>query len=149
MSNWRTVDENDLAATLSQGEIDAFRQDASLDGSDPVARLLARTVAMVRGYIATNGKVRRMGSSGTLPESLISPAMDYAAADVLKRINVPLNDDRRKARERAEDLFKDVAAGKYTPESDGADDTASTDGPAIEVVCTVRDRVNAAKLEGL
>ena len=149
MSNWRTVDENDLAATLSQGEIDAFRQDASLDGSDPVARLLARTVAMVRGYIATNGKVRRMGPSGTLPESLISPAMDYAAADVLKRINVTLNDDRRKARERAEDLFKDVAAGKYTPESDDADDTASTDGPAIEVVCTVRDRVSAAKLEGL
>lgn len=149
MSNWRTVDENDLAATISQGEIDAFRQDASLDGSDPVARLLARTVAMVRGYIATNGKVRRMGPSGTLPESLISPAMDYAAADVLKRINVPLNDDRRKARERAEDLFKDVAAGKYTPESDDADDTASTDGPAIEVVCTVRDRVSSAKLEGL
>ena len=146
---WRTVDETDLAATLSQGEIDAFRQDASLDGSDPVARLLTRTVAMVRGYIATNGKVRRMGPSGTLPESLISPAMDYAAADVLKRINVPLNDDRRKARERAEDLFKDVAAGKYTPESDDANDTASTDGPAIEVVCTVRDRVSAAKLEGL
>jgi len=149
MSNWRTVDENDLAATLSQGEIDAFRQDASLDGSDPVARLLKRTVAMVRGYIATNGKVRRMGRSGTLPESLISPAMDYAAADVLKRLAVPLNDDRRKARERAEDLFKDVAAGKYTPESDDADDTASTDGPAIEVVCTVRDRVSSAKLEGL
>ena len=149
MSNWRTVDENDLAATLSQGEIDAFRQDASLDGSDPVARLLSRTVAMVRGYIATNGKVRRMGPSGTLPESLISPAMDYAAADVLKRIDVQLNEDRRKARERAEDLFKDVAAGKYTPESDDADDTASTDGPAIEVVCTVRDRVSAAKLEGL
>ena len=149
MSNWRTVDENDLAATLSQGEIDAFRQDASLDGSDPVARLLSRTVAMVRGYIATNGKVRRMGPSGTLPESLISPAMDYAATDVLKRIDVQLNEDRRKARERAEDLFKDVAAGKYTPESDDADDTASTDGPAIEVVCTVRDRVSAAKLEGL
>ena len=149
MSSWRTVDENDLAATLSQGEIDAFRQDASLDGSNPVARLLTRTVAMVRGYIATNGKVRRMGPSGTLPESLISPAMDYAAADVLKRIDVQLNEDRRKARERAEDLFKDVAAGKYTPESDDADDTAPTDGPAIEVVCTVRDRVSAAKLEGL
>ena len=149
MSNWRTVDENDLAATLSQGEIDAFRQDASLDGSDPVARLLTRTVAMVRGYIATNGKVRRMGHSGTLPESLISPAMDYAAADVLKRLNVPLNDDRRKARERAEDLFERVASGKFTPESDDADDTAPTDGPAIEVVSTVRERVSAAKLEGL
>lgn len=149
MSNWREVDEADLAATLSQGEIDAFRADGSLGGSDPVARLLARTVAMVRGYIATNGKVRRMGPSGTLPESLVSAAMDYAAADVLKRIDTPLNEDRRKARERAEDLFKDVAAGRYTPESHGADDAASTDGPAIEVVSTVRDRVSAAKLEGL
>ena len=149
MSNWRRVDESDLAASISQGEIDAFRQDASLDGSDPVARLLSRTVAMVRGYIATNGKVRRMGPSGTLPESLISPAMDYAAADVLKRMNIPLNEDRRKARERAEELFKEVAAGRFTPESDGADDAESTDGPAIEVVATVRDRVSAAKLEGL
>ena len=149
MGKWRTVDENDLAATLSQQEVDAYRRSASLDASDPVARLLSRTAALVRGYIATNGKVARMGPSGTLPESLVSPAMDYAAFDVLKRVNVPVNEDRRRARERAEDLFRDVAQGKYTPEADGADDAASTDGPAIEVVATVRDRVSAAKLEGL
>ena len=149
MGKWRTVDENDLAATLSQQEVDAYRRSASLDGSDPVARLLSRTAALVRGYIATNGKVARMGPSGTLPESLVSPAMDYAAFDVLKRVNVPVNEDRRRARERAEDLFRDVAQGKYTPEADGADDAASTDGPAIEVVATVRDRVSAAKLERL
>lgn len=149
MGKWRTVDENDLAATLSQQEVDAYRRSASLDGSDPVARLLSRTAALVRGYVATNGKVARMGPSGTLPESLISPAMDYAAYDVLKRQPVPVNEDRRRARERAEDLFRDVAQGKYTPEADGADDAASTDGPAIEVVATVRDRVSAAKLEGL
>ena len=149
MGIWRAVDENDLAATISQAEVDAFRRSASLDGSDPVARLLQRTVALVRGYVATNGKVARMGPPGTLPESLVSPAMDYAAADVLKRVNVPLNEDRRKARERAEELFRDVAAGKYTPESDGADESAATDGPAVEVVATSRGRVTAAKLEGL
>ena len=147
--DWRIVDEADLAASLSQREIDGFRQDGSVDGSDPVARLLARTVALVRAHVATNGKVRRMGPSGTLPESLISPAMDYAAYDVLKRINVPVSEDRRRARERAEDLFERVATGKFTPESDGADDASSTDGPAIEVVGTVRERVSAAKLEGL
>ncbi|MBQ6925245.1 MAG: hypothetical protein IJQ73_11440 [Kiritimatiellae bacterium] len=146
---WRPVDEGDLAATLSQQEIDAYRRSASLDGSDPVARLLARTAALVRGYVATNGKVARMGPPGTLPESLVSPAMDYAAADVLKRVNVPMNEDRRKAREHAEELFRDVAAGKYTPESDGADGTGPTDGPAIEVVATTRGRVSAGNLEGL
>ena len=149
MANWRRPDEDDLAATLSQREIDAYRQSASPGGSDPVARLLSRTAALVRGYVATNGKVARMGPPGTLPESLVSPAMDYAAADVLKRVNVPLNEDRRKARERAEELFRDVAAGKYTPESDGADGDGPTDGPAIEVVATQRGRVSAGSLEGL
>ena len=146
---WRPVDEGDLAATLSQQEVDAYRRSGSPDGSDPVARLLGRTAALVRGYVATNGKVARMGPPGTLPESLISPAMDYAAADVLKRVAVPLNEDRRKARERAEELFRDVAAGKYTPEPDGADGTEATDGPAVEVVAEQRGRVSAAKLEGL
>ena len=149
MGKWRTVDENDLAATLSQQEVDAYRRSASLDGSDPVARLLSRTAALVRGYIATNGKVARMGPSGTLPESLVSPAMDYAAFDVLKRVNVPVNEDRRRAREDALKLFRDVASGAFTPESYGASDSASTGGPAIEVVSEVRSRVTAHKLEGL
>jgi len=145
---WRIADETDLAATLSQGEVEAFRQDGAVDGSDPVSRLLTRTTAFVRGFIARNGNVK-LGTSGTLPESLISPAMDYAASDVLKRIGVSLNDDRRKAREDALKLFHDVATGAYTPESDGAEESATTGGPAIEVVTEVRPRVTAAKLEGL
>jgi len=145
---WRTADEADLAATLSQAEIDAFRASGAADGTDPVARLLARTAAFVRGFAARNGNVAE-GPPGTLPESLISPAMDYAAADVLKRVGVPLSEDRRKAREDALKLFRDVAAGAYTPESDGAEESAPTGGPAIEVVAEVRPRVTAAKLEGL
>ena len=47
---WRAVDENDLAATLSQREIDAFRRSGGVDGSDPMVRLLSRTVAFVRGF---------------------------------------------------------------------------------------------------
>lgn len=148
MPNWRAVDESDLAATTAQSEVEAFRADGALDGSDPVARLLTRTVAFVRGYIARNGNVA-MGPSGTLPESLISPAMDYAASDVLKRIGVPLNEDRRKAREDALRLFRDVASGAFTPESYGASGSASTGGPAIEVVAETRPRVTAPKLEGL
>jgi len=146
---WRTVDETDLAATIAQDEIDAYRASGPNDGSDLVSRLLARTVAMVRGCIATNGKVAKMGPSGTLPESLISPAMDYAAADILKRQSVEMTEDRRKARESAERLFERVSRGEFTPEGDVADDASATDGPAIEVVSTVRDRVTAAKLEGL
>ena len=116
MPNWRTVDETDLAASVSQGEIDAFRADGPLDGSDPVARLLSSTVDAVRGYISCNGAVR-MGPAGTVPKGLVIPAMDYAMGKVLNRIGVPLTEDRRKALERAEALFEKIARGEITPES--------------------------------
>ena len=113
-----------------------------------MTRLLSRTAAMVRGYVASNGKVA-MGPAGTLPESLINAAMDYAAADVLKRMPTPMNEDRRKARQRAEELFEKVAKGDFTPESADADEAGATGGPAIEVIVTGRERVSGAKLEGL
>ena len=115
MPNWRTVDEADLAATLSQGEIDAFRADGPVDGSDAVARLLVSTVDTVRGYLGCNGAVR-MGPSGTIPRGLVIPAMDYAMGKVLNRIGVPLTEDRRKALERAEALFEKISRGEITPE---------------------------------
>ena len=122
MPNWRTVDETDLAATVSQGEIDAFRADGPTDGSDPVARLLQSTVDTVRGYISCNGAVR-MGPSGTIPRGLVIPAMDYAMGKVLNRIGVPLTDDRRKALEAATALFEKISQGAITPESYTEDGT--------------------------
>jgi len=124
MPNWRTVSETDLGATIAQGEIDAFRASGPVDGSDRVAALLDRTVATVRGWISCNGSVR-MGPLGTLPLSLISPAMDYAAFDLLKSQSIDVGEDRRKARESAERLFEKIATGVFKPESyseDGAID---------------------------
>jgi len=134
MPNWRTVDETDLAATLSQGEIEAFKPDGPTDGSDPVARLLDSTVDAVRGHISGNGAVR-MGPAGTIPRGLVIPAMDYAMGKVLNRIGVPLTEDRRKALERAEALFEKISRGEITPESyaeDGEldDDARPASAPA-------------------
>ena len=126
MPNWRTVDETDLAATLSQGEVDAFRADGPTDGSDPVARLLQSTVDAVRGYISCNGAVR-MGPSGTIPRGLVIPAMDYAMGKVLNRIAVPLSEDRRKALEAAMALFEKISQGATTPESYTRDGTVDED----------------------
>lgn len=126
MPNWRTVDEHDLAANFSQGEIEAFRRDGALDGSDPVARLLQSTVDAVRGYISCNGAVR-MGPSGTIPRGLVIPAMDYAMGKVLNRIGVPLTEDRRKALEAATALFEKISQGAITPESYTEDGTVDED----------------------
>ena len=116
MPNWRTVDETDLAATVSQREIDVFRRSGPVDGSDPVARLLASTVEAVRGYISCNSAVR-MGPAGTIPCGLVIPAMDFAAAKMLGRYDKDPNEARQHALEVAERLFEKIAQGIVTPES--------------------------------
>ena len=117
MANWVKPTEADLAASLSQGEVDAFRQDGALDGSDPVAPLLDRTAAFVRTSIASGGRCAKMGPAGTVPKGLVIPAMDYCMAKVLNRISVPLSEDRRNALKRAEELFEKIARGEIAVES--------------------------------
>lgn len=123
--SWRKPTEDDLVATLSQREAEAFSRSASF-AAEPVAILLVRTAEWARGYIRRNGSVTLCPDGGTLPEGCISPAMDYAASDVLKRMAIPLNEDRRKARQEAIAFFEAVAANKVTPESFGGDETGES-----------------------
>lgn len=117
MANWIEPTESDLAASLSQGEIDAFRRDGALDGSDSVSPLLNRTTSLVRTWIASGGRCSKMGPVGTIPAGLVIPAMDYAMAKVLNRINVPLSEDRRAALKRAEEIFDKIARGEIAVEN--------------------------------
>ena len=113
---WRKPTIDDLSATLSQRELDAFRQSAGFSGADPAEDLVRRTAEMVRSYCRANTSCRLSPVEGEIPEALISPAMDYAAYDVLKRLPVPVNEDRRRARDAAVALFERVADGKTKPE---------------------------------
>lgn len=135
MANWVKPTETDLAANLSQGEIDAFRRDGALDGSDPVAPLLDRTASLVRTWIASGGRCSKMGPAGTVPAGLVIPAMDYAMAKVLNRISVPLTEDRRNALKRAEEIFDKIAHGEiavesYAPDGKVDDSTLPVSSPA-------------------
>lgn len=125
---WRAPTTADLIATLSKAEVDAFDQSVPASASAPSADLVARTASFVRGFIRRNHHVR-LGPAGTLPEGLISPAMDYAASDVLKRLPVEVGAARVKAREEALLLFEDVAADKVTPESFGEDEADGNEAP--------------------
>ena len=128
-------DEERAVLVVRRRERDDAHGAGALAGQEGDAVL---AVLEVDGPREDGVEARRAGEGGGLVD---------AAGAARRAVDLLQGDDV--GRERAEDLFKDVAAGKYTPESDDADDTASTDGPAIEVVCTVRDRVSAAKLEGL
>jgi hypothetical protein len=126
---WRAPTTADLIATLSKAEVDAFNQSVPSGTSPlPSADLVARTASFVRGFIRRNHHVR-LGPAGTLPEGLISPAMDYAAFDVLKRLPVEVGAARVKAREEALLLFDDVAADKVTPEYFGEDEADGSEAP--------------------
>lgn len=115
---WRKPELRDLAAKLNQREIDSFRQHPDFKTmSDPAADILEQTAEFVRGFCRTNRQVTMSPDPGTMPEGLISPAMDYAVYDVLKRINVTPNEARKAAWEKAIDLFEKVARGEYIPES--------------------------------
>lgn len=115
---WRKPELRDLAAKLNQRELDSFRQHPDFKTmADPAADILEQTAEFVRGFCRTNKQVNMSPEAGTIPEGLISPAMDYAVYDVLKRINVTPNEARKAAWEKAIDLFEKVASGGYIPES--------------------------------
>ena len=74
-------------------------------GGDPIGDILRRVAVFVRGYIQSAPRAVRLPVDAILlPESLISPAMDYAAVDVLKKIALPVTEERKTAR-RSDDIF--------------------------------------------
>ena len=145
---WRKATEADIIATLSREEVEAYRTSSDFE-DDPIARLLDRTASFVRGYLATNGNIRMSPDDHEIPEATISPAMDYLAVDILKRLDINPSDARRDARREAVTYFDKIATGKLTVESYGATTNAQTGGPAIEIVTTSRHRTDAHRIEGL
>jgi hypothetical protein len=129
--SWRKPETRDLTAKLNQREVTAFKQHPDFATmADPASDILEQTAEMVRGYCRTNKQVKMSPVLGTIPEGLMSAAMDYAAFDVLKRINVQPNEARKAAWEKALELFEKVARGEYIPESwaddpSGGDDASS------------------------
>ena len=110
---WIKPTRDDLTATTSAEEVAAFGDSA--DFADAVSGILARTADLVRGYVRAGG-AKISAEPGTIPPSLLAPAMDYASFDLLKRFNIPVNEDRRKARTDAVALFEKVAERKIAVE---------------------------------
>jgi len=129
--SWRTVTEADLLSSLSQKEIDAFRKSSDLE-HDPVESQIRQVCAYVRGCIRAGGaKVKMASGDDTLPESLISPAMDYLRYNLLTRQALEVNESRTKSWEAARETFDQIRRGEFVPESDGPEEegTAKATSP--------------------
>lgn len=114
---WRKLTEEDLVASLSQKEVDAFRASAGL-GDDPVEAQLDAVAAFVRGCVRSGGRAALASGAGTVPESLVPAALDYLRWQVLTRQNLVVNESRTKAYEAALALFDRVRSGDFVPEAD-------------------------------
>ena len=129
MTTWTKLTRDGLIATLSQREVDAFSRSA--DFGDAVDALLAQTADAVRGFVRAGGR-KVPSDAGLVPPSLVPFAYDFAVFRVLKRFNVPVGEDRRKANESATDIFMKVAEGKYAVEpAEEADDATSAALPSF------------------
>lgn len=127
---WRKVAEADLNSSLAQSEIEAYRRSADFE-HDPVESQIRQVCSYVRGCIRSGGaKVRMAREEDWLPESLISPAMDYLRFQILTRMNQPVNESRTKAYENALALFDQLRKGEFVPESELADPEPIAEDPA-------------------
>lgn len=128
---WRKVHEADLTASLSLAEIDAFRKSADF-ANDPVDQQIRQVCSHVRGCIRSGGvlKERQMAKDESyLPESLISPAMDYLRYQILTRMNLAVNESRTKAYDRACQIFDELRRGDFVPEPNSQ--ASEDDGKAV------------------
>lgn len=124
---WRKVHEADLNASLSLAEIDAFRKSA-LDG-DPVEAQIREVCAYVRGIIRSSpSRVVMAKGEDYLPESLILPAMNILRFNLLTRANLAVNESRKLAYEKAEELLEKVRRGEFVPESETVEATSEIAG---------------------
>lgn len=127
MDLWHLLSEDDLNASLSQAEIEAFRQSGGPGGDDPVETQLAQTAAFVRGIIASSPQTVRADSRAlAIPPSLVQPAMDHLRFRLLTRLDISVNESRRLAYEKACEIFDEIRAGRMSVEP-GTDEDAGSE----------------------
>ena len=145
---WKVATEDDLRKSISETEIEAYRAAAIDSGIDPVSDLLMRTARLVRGYLRANRRIRLPQDELLIPDTLIAPAMDYAAFDVVSRVPVDNTEDRRVKRQQAIAVFQAVAADRFFVESFEPEDDASG-GTAARLVSSCPRKVTPYTVDGL
>ena len=117
---WKQPTQDDFFATLDAEEAALFARNEN-DDRTPIDLQIAMTVSHVRGFIRSGRKCRMPSDESLLPDMLITPAMDFAAFNLLKRLRRNVNESRTKAYDRACSLFEKIGQGAIVPEDYGED----------------------------
>jgi len=131
---WRVLTRSDILTKLSGGELESIEAQFESSGTT-LSVLIAQATDRVRGYISAHA-ANTLGPEGTLPERLIADTVAYLIPELYGHtagLLIDLSDTRKEAAERAEKLFRNVAAGRYLvedPETAG-DDNKATITPSV------------------
>jgi len=127
---WRKLDLADVAAHLSQEEMDGYRQYGDFrTNEDPIVVLCKEVAAFCRMKLRKNFFVKLSPNVDELPPELISPACDIVAFKILKRMPVETTEARKLAYTSAIELLNEIQEDKIRPESykEETDDSSADD----------------------
>ena len=148
--SWTTLKPDDILARLADGERAALAR-ATGDLDDAIlADVLGQTAALVRGYIGAHRGNALASGALAIPPSLKSAALDLAVVAYSIRAAGTLLDPkgaRAAARDAAQRLLQDVAAGKFAVEAPGGADDEPSGG--IELASGAGARPASQSLNGL
>lgn len=101
---------SDVEAHLGEGELTEYRQHVS-GIEDPLPTIIADVTSLVRGYVGVRFRLTEAG----VPDELRAPAIDLVIHRLAKRIRKGGDDDgdRAKAAERALQVLRDTAEGRF------------------------------------
>lgn len=145
-ARWQKLSWEGLVAKLEQGEATAFSKCAW--GVNAAEELISLGVSYVRGCIRTGGRCRMAKDPETLPRSVIGKTYDYIVYDLLKRLALPVNEDRRRAHTSAEEFFRRIEKGEWEPESEGEDDADAGGLHAAQLVGAAPNRTTPHNIQG-
>lgn len=111
---WRSLTRDDILTKLSGGELESIESQFDNSGTT-LALVIDQATARVRGYICAHS-ANILGPEGTLPERLIADTVAYLVVELWSQtagMLIDMDETRKLSAERAERLFREVAAGRY------------------------------------
>lgn len=123
---WISIDESDVQSRLAGAELAAFKTRALAAGqTNPLPEIITQTIDEVRGYVAVRNSLEE---GEKIPSKLKSATLALIVFRLITRLPLQVSQDRRDENDRAQDLLKEVAAGRFRveePETTSSESIAS------------------------
>jgi hypothetical protein len=128
--SWRAITEDDIKTRISGSELETLRSAHLADGqADPIPSVISQITSRVRRACESAADIA-MGAAGTIPEDLLSEALDLIVRELMKRPGYVADDAltkiRMEAAELADKALQRVAAGDETIEDADPSSTETT-----------------------